>query len=135
MGDKVALILDVDKVEQIEREAATTKLPKIADFLQEQIGQKLTAYIAGLTDPKAVGSWIRGENEPRQPADMRLRYAYQVVRMLVEAYDVETAKAWLFGSNTRLNDEAPAYLLRNAKAVDDLRQLVPTARAFAGSAE
>src|SRR5271155_3588508 len=123
----MTLILDADKLERIEREASTTKLPKIADFLQDQIGQKLTAYIAGLTDPKAVGSWIRGENDPRQPADMRLRYAYQVVRMLVEAYDVETAKAWLFGSNPRLNDEAPAYLLRNAKAVDDLRQLVPTA--------
>lgn len=131
----MALILDANKIEQIEREASTTKFPKIADFLQDQLGQKLTAYIAGLTDPKAVGSWIRGENDPRQPADMRLRYAYQVVRMLVEAYDAETAKAWLFGSNTRLNDEAPAYLLRNAKAVDDLRQLVPTARAFAGSAE
>jgi hypothetical protein len=131
----MAAILDADKVQQIEREAATNKLPKIADFLQAKLGQKLTAYVAGLTDPKAVGSWIRGENDPRQPADMRLRYAYQVVRMLVEAYDAETAKAWLFGANTRLNDEAPAFLLRNAKAVDDLRQLVPTARAFAGSAE
>lgn len=128
-------ILDADKVEQIQREATTNKLPKIATFLQAQLGQKLTGYIAGLTDTKAVGSWIRGENEPRQPADMRLRYAYQVVRMLIEAYDAETAKAWLFGANTRLNDEAPAYLLRNAKAIDDLRQLVPTARAFAGSAE
>lgn len=128
-------ILDADKVQQIEREAAMNKLPKIADFLQANLGQKLTAYVAGLTDPKAVGSWIRGENDPRQLADMRLRYAYQVVRMLVEAYDPETAKAWLFGANTRLNDEAPAYLLRNAKTVGDLRQLVPTARAFAGSAE
>lgn len=128
-------ILDADKVQQIEREATMNKLPKIANFLQDNLGQKLTAYVAGLTDPKAVGSWIRGENDPRQPADMRLRYAYQVVRMLVEAYDPETAKAWLFGANTRLNDEAPAYLLRNAKTVGDLRQLVPTARAFAGSAE
>ncbi len=131
----MTLILDADKIGLIEREAAIKKMPQITEFLQHQLGQKLTAYIAGLTDPKAVGSWIRGENDPRPPADMRLRYAYQVVRMLVEAYDAETAKAWLFGTNTRLNDEAPAYILRNAKAVDDLRQLVPTARAFAGSAE
>ena len=52
----MTVILDEDKVQQIEREAATNKLPKIADFLQAQLGQKLTAYIAGLTDPKAVGS-------------------------------------------------------------------------------
>jgi hypothetical protein len=128
-------ILDANKIEEIEREAVMTPLPKIAAFLQENLGQKLTAYITGLTDPKAVGSWIKGDSDPRPPADMRLRYAFKVVRMLSEAYDSETAKAWLFGSNTRLNDEAPAYLLRRAEQVDDLRQLVPTARAFAGSAE
>ena len=128
-------LLPPSKLQEIERDATTTKLPKLAAYLQENLGQKLTAYVAGLTDPKAVGSWIRGENEPRDAAAMRLRYAYQVVRMLVEAYDADTAKAWLFGANTRLNDDAPAYLLRNAKAVDELRQLIPTARAFAGSAE
>jgi len=123
------------KLEQIEREAATTKLPKVASYLQDTLGQKLTAYVAGLTDPKSVGAWIRGVNDPRDATVMRLRCAYQAVRMLVEAYDADTAKAWLLGTNTRLNDEAPAYLLRNAKVVDDLRQLVPTARAFAGSAQ
>lgn len=123
------------KLEQIERDAATTKLPKVASYLQDTLGQKLTAYVAGLTDPKSVGAWIRGVNDPRETTVMRLRCAYQAVRMLVEAYDADTAKAWLLGTNTRLNDEAPAYLLRNAQAVDDLRQLVPTARAFAGSAE
>jgi hypothetical protein len=126
-------ILDANKVEQIEREATINKLPKIATFLQAQLGQKLTGYVAGLTDPKAVGSWIRGANMPRQPAAMRLRCAYQVVRILIAAYDAETAKAWLFGANTRFNDEAPAYILRNAKATEDLSQLVPTARAFAVS--
>lgn len=128
-------ILDASKLEQIERESTVTKLPKIAHFLQDNIGQKLTAYVTGLNDPKAVGAWIRDETAPRPPADMRLRYAYQVVRMLTEVYDAATARAWLLGSNTRLNDEAPAYLLRTAEKVDDLRQLVPTARSFAGSAE
>jgi hypothetical protein len=124
-----------DAVEEIEKESMTTKPPKIAAYLQETLGQKLTAYVAGLTDPKAVGSWIREENDPRDLAVMRLRCAYQAVRMLVAAYDAGTAKAWLLGTNTRLNDEAPAYLLRNSRTVDDLRQLIPTARAFAGSAE
>ena len=123
------------KLEEIAEQSIATKLPKIAEYLQGTLGQKLTAYIAGLTDPKAVGSWIQGDNEPRDTAALRLRYAYQIVRMLIEAYDADTAKAWLLGSNTRLNDEAPAYLLRNAKAVDGLRQLIPTARAFAGSSE
>jgi hypothetical protein len=131
----VLTLLSRSKIHEIERDATTTKLPKLVAYLQDNLGQKLTAYIAGLTDPKAVGSWIRGETEPRDNTVMRLRNAYQAVRMLVEAYDADTAKAWLLGTNTRLNDEAPAYLIRNAKVVDDLRQLVPTARAFAGSAE
>jgi hypothetical protein len=27
--------------------------------------------------------------------------------MISDAYDAETAKAWLFGTNTRLDDQAP----------------------------
>ena len=127
--------LTPSKLEEIQNATAGTTLPKIAEYLQGTLGQKFTAYIAGLSDPKAVGSWIQGENEPRGAADMRLRCAYQIVRMLIEAYDAETAKAWLLGSNSRLNDEAPAFLLRYAKTVEGLRLLVPTARAFAGSAE
>ena len=73
--------------------------------------------------------------KPRATTELRLRYGYRVVRMILEAYGSETAKAWLFGTNTRLKDEAPAYLLRHAETVDDLRDLVPVARAFAGSVD
>lgn len=128
-------LLTQDKIAEIERAATTTPLSGVAGFLQETLGQKMTAYVAGLNDPKVVGAWVRGENSPRPPSDLRLRYAYQAVRMLAEAFDAETARAWLLGANSRLNDEAPAYILRNAQRVDDLRQFVPTARAFAGSAE
>jgi len=50
--------------------------------------------------------------------------------MLIEAYGDETARAWFFGSNTRLADEAPAYLLRHATSPDDLRRFIPAAYAF-----
>jgi len=95
----------------------------------------MTAYVAGLKDPKIVGRWIARKSAPGSTeTDMRLRCAYQVTRLIVEAYGPETARAWMFGSNSRLDDEAPAYLIRHAGSPDDLRHIVPVARAFAGAA-
>lgn len=34
--------------------------------------------------------------------------------MIVEAFDDKTARAWLFGTNTRLDDDAPIDVLRSA---------------------
>ncbi len=128
-------VLDETKLEQIDREASITPLTDIVVFLRDHVGQKFTAYMSGLNDPKEVGAWTTGKVKPQTPKDMRLRYAYRVVRMLVESYGDDTAKAWLFGTNTRLNDEAPAYLLRHAQVPDDFRDIVPVARAFAGASE
>ena len=120
--------------ETVEREAVTTDFSVVAGWLQDQLGQQLTAYLAGLRDPKVVGKWRRG-NPPRAAAEFRLRTAYSAARMLVDAYGANTARAWFLGSNSRLDDEAPAWLLRHADDPGDVRFLVPAARAFAGSAD
>jgi len=119
----------------VEREAAVSDIAKIAGFLQRALGQKVTAYLSGLRDPRIVGRWSRGEVTPREPVTMRLRAGYQAARMVVDAYGSETARAWFFGTNTRLDDQAPASILRRARTPDDLRLVVPTARAFAGAAD
>ena len=126
--------LAVDPV-AVEREATVSDIAEIAAFLQRTLGQKVTAYLSGLRDPKVVGRWSRHEITPRDPVKMRLRAGYQAARMLVDAYGTETAKAWFFGTNTRLDDQAPATVLRRARIPDDLRLVVPTARAFAGAAD
>ncbi len=120
--------------EIVEREAVTTDFSEVAGWLQDQLGQQLTAYLAGLRDPKVVGKWRRG-NPPRAAAEFRLRTAYSAARMLVDAYGANTARAWFLGSNSRLDDEAPAWMLRHADEPGDVRFLVPAARAFAGSAD
>lgn len=116
----------------IAREATTRSISEIARYLQETLGQRVVAYVCGLRDPKMVGQWANGKVEPRSPADIRLRQAYEAVRLIADAFGPGTAKAWLFGSNTRLDDEAPAYLLRYAETYDAMRLIVPTARAFVG---
>ena len=116
----------------IAHETITLPLADLARYLQRALGQQVVAYVCGLRDPKMVGQWASGRVSPRPPADLRLRQAYEAVRLIEEAYDTVTAKAWLFGTNTRLDDEAPAYLLRYATTFDAMRSIVPTARAFAG---
>jgi hypothetical protein len=123
-------LLNEKKVEEIEHRASTEKIEAIAAFLQENLGQKLTAYLAGLNDPKVVGLWAQRKARPRDLATFRMRCAYKVAAMLIGAYGNETAKSWFFGTNTRLDDEAPAYLLRHGKVPEDMRFIVPAAKAF-----
>jgi len=130
----MATLLNEKKVKDIERRANLEKIDAIAAFLQKNLGQKLTAYLAGLNDPKVVGLWAQGKARPRDLANFKLRCAYKVASMLVDAYGDETAKSWFFGTNTRLDDEAPAYLLRHGKVPEDMHFIVPAAKAFVLSA-
>ncbi len=54
-----------------------------------------------------------------------------VVELLSEAYDTETAKAWLFGTNTRLDDQTPIEMLRAAEAPERFTAVVRAARQLA----
>lgn len=121
--------------EQVERESTLSSPAELATFMQETVGQKLTAFLAGLNDPKVVGRWASGKNEPQFENEQRLRYGYRIVRLLSNAYDASTAKAWLFGTNSRLGDRAPVMLLREASEPETLGMVFLTARAFAGAAE
>ena len=126
--------IDPDLIEAIEHEAVSQKISEVAGFLQEHLGQKVTAYLSGLDHAKTVGLWAAGTSEPRELAKTRLRYAYKAARYLVEAYDDETARAWFFGSNTVLDDEAPAYVLRHGDSPEDLRLIIPAVRQFVEAA-
>jgi hypothetical protein len=117
----------------MEREATLSKLPDMARYLQETLGQQVTAYVCGLKDPKMVGHWAQG-TKPRPPADLRLRQAYEAVRLIAGIYDPETAKSWLFGCNSQLGNEAPAFVLRYAESFDAMREIVPIARGFVAGA-
>ncbi len=118
---------------QVDREATELPIEEIAAFLQAHLGQRITAYVAGVSDRKMVGRWIAGKHAPRPLTTFRLRSAYQAARMLTDAYDDDTAKAWMFGTNSRLDERAPAFVLRNAEEPDEMQLVVATARAFAGA--
>jgi hypothetical protein len=128
------IALNQKKIEAIERKAKVADIHEIAAYLQEHLGQKITAYLSGLRDSKVVGQWAKGRGEPRDLSQFRMKCAYEAALMLVDAYGDETARSWFFGTNTRLDDEAPAYRLRHVKTPEDIRFIVPAARAFVGIA-
>ncbi len=119
-----------EHLETLEREATLSEIFRIALYLQEHLGQRVTAYLSGIKDAKMVGQWAKGKRQPRDPSAFRLRQAYPAARLLVDTFGNETAKAWFFGTNQRLDDEAPAYVLRYGETPDDFRLVLPAARAF-----
>jgi hypothetical protein len=115
---------------QLSSEAARLPIQEIVTFLMQLFGKPMTAYIGGVTDPKMVTHWTGGTNTPRALPQMRLREAYQAARLIVDAAGAETAKAWFFCSNAKLADRAPAHVLRTAATWEDMREVLPAARAF-----
>ena len=108
-------VLTQPAAEKLDRDAATLSVADVAGYLQDQLGQRVAAHLVGLRDAKQIGRYRREDGpEPNQRTELRLREGYKIVRMIVEAFDEKTAKAWLFGTNTRLDDEAPIDVMRAA---------------------
>ena len=121
-------------VEAIERDSATASIPDIVEYLQDHLGSRTVAFLAGLEDTQMLRQYRAG-TQPRDMPRLRLRSAYQATRMLTETFGDETAEGWMFGSNSKLDDEAPARVLRTAQSFDDLRLIVPAAKAFTRAPE
>jgi hypothetical protein len=115
-----------------DTDVALLPIHEVALFLRTHLGKKTAAYASGVSDPKMVNHWIARRNTPRERPQMRLREAYRAAELLVAAHGDEVAKAWFIGSNAELGDQAPAYVIRNAGTWEELRLVLPAARAFAG---
>jgi hypothetical protein len=121
-----------EAVDALERDAAALEIRAIARYLQDELGQRMAAHMAGLTDAKQIGRYSRQDGPmPSDKVDRRLREGYKVVRMIAASYDTKTAKAWLFGTNTRLDDNAPIELLGQADSTEDFIAVQRAARQFA----
>ena len=125
-------VLTVSAVQRLDDEAATHSIREIAAYLQEAVGQRVAAALAGLADAKQIGRYARENGpEPHGVTERRLREGYKVVKMLVDAYDAKTARAWLFGTNTRLDDRAQIEVLGAASNTEEFAMVVRAARQVA----
>ena len=109
-------------------------LPFATRYLLENLGPEVTAYLSGSEDVKTVKRWVMGESKPDSIGGKRLRCAYEVASLIVDAYDGETARVWFCGMNQRLNDEAPAEVLRKGSGPADWRAILSSACEFVESA-
>jgi hypothetical protein len=112
--------------EQAHQQAVREDIARIAQFLQETLGQKLTAYAAGVKDPKAIGKYARGDHAPREETEARLRNVFRVTQLLLTGDSPATVRAWMIGSNPQLDDDAPIELLHETQ----VRPVLRAAEAF-----
>jgi len=121
--------LDATEIE-IERHMVLIDTAAMAGYLQEHLGQKLTAYLAGLKDVKSVGQWAQARSEPPAITRERLRAAFHATSLFLIVYGDREAQGWFFGANSSLNDRAPAAVLRDAETPAEMALIAPLARAF-----
>lgn len=117
---------------RLDDEATIRSIREIAAYVQDAVGQRVAAAMAGLSDAKQIGRYARADGpDPHATTERRLREGYKVVRILVDAYDGKTARAWLFGTNALLDDRAPIDLLGAATDTADFAAVVRAARQIA----
>jgi hypothetical protein len=126
--------LTASAAEQLEHDANRLEPSEIAAYLQQELGQRVAAHLAGLSDTRQIGRYVRQQEAPSQITERRLREGYKAVRMISDAYNAKTAQAWLFGTNSRLDDEAPVEVLGQAEATEQFAAVVRAARQFASFA-
>jgi hypothetical protein len=103
--------------------------PELVRRLTEIVGRKLTAYIAGVKDVRALDRWING-TEPYGDVEERLRFAYQVVRTLSQHDSPRIVQAWLTGVNPELGDRVRLRVLRDGDLSTVAPEILGAARAL-----
>jgi hypothetical protein len=93
------------------------------------IGKKLTAYIAGVKDVRAIDRWM-DEAVPYKSAEDRLRFAFRVVKTIENQEDRSVVQSWLTGLNPELNDRVPIRLLREGDLEIVGPEILGAVRAF-----
>jgi hypothetical protein len=111
------------------KESLSLEFPHLVSRLVSLIGRKLTAYVAGVKDVRTVDSWIAG-TQPYGDVESRLRFAFQVVRMLSDHDSPRIVQAWLMGVNPELGDRVPVRLLREGELDTIAQEVLGAARAF-----
>lgn len=112
--------------QEAHRKSVESTIQDVVGYMQEVLGQKLVAYIAGVSDSRTVARWAAGERTPRAEHEQRVRCAYQIFQLLLAEEAPHTVRAWFLGLNPQLDDESPAESIRK----DMFREVLVAAKAF-----
>ncbi|WP_125616023.1 hypothetical protein [Specibacter cremeus] len=78
----------------------------------ERLGRLSGAWERAKNSQNAGIEWVRGDLEPTQPAQQRLRFAYGVIQEIETAQSKRVAQAWALSINPRLGFESPIKAIR-----------------------
>ena len=110
-----------------------TRLPFrfVVKELVDLLGAKLVAYIASVTETRAVAEWATESREPKDASvPARLRLALRLAKFIAQHDNPQVAQAWFQGLNPQLGDRSPARLLREGAIAEVGPEVVAAARAF-----
>lgn len=110
--------------------AVRQAFPVVVKELRELLGAKLVAYVAGVSETRAVHEWADSVRKPRGAVEDRLRLALRIAGFIADHEDARVAQAWFQGLNPQLDDRSPARLLRDGEVEDVGPQILAAARAF-----
>ena len=105
---------------------------EVSTRLVDLLGAKLVAYVGSTSETRTVQQWSSGEREPTDDVNLRLRAAHRAASLLREKEAATVVQAWFQGMNRRLDDVAPARLLREGDIAEAGPAVLAAARAFAG---
>lgn len=104
---------------------------QVVQELVDILGARLVAYIASVTEARAVREWASGDREFKKPdIERRLRHALYVAMFISEAESQHAAQSWFQGLNPQLDDRSPARLLREGDIEEIGPEIASAARAF-----
>jgi hypothetical protein len=106
------------------------RFPAVADALRNVLGARLTAYVGGVEETRAVHAWAEGLRRPSEATQQRLRHALVLALTIADADGPEVAQAWFQGLNPQLDDRSPARHLREGDLDDIGPEVTTVARAF-----
>lgn len=97
-------------------------------YLFHAIGRDWMIYCSGLdTIQKSLG--FRFMRAPLK-VEVRLRYAYQAILLVEEAFGKDVSRVWLFKKNRNLNWESPADTFRYSDNLSKLSRVIEVAQKF-----
>lgn len=114
---------------------SSIRLPinEIVVQLRDLLGAKLVAYVAGVSETRAVRAWAEGSREPNPTTESVLRHAHRVSFQIVQSEGEAVVPVWFQGMNPHLGDKSPARVLREGDFEQEAPRVLAAADDFVGA--
>ena len=93
---------------------AGQRVEYLAEWLEVTLGPRLAAYAVGVA-PSDICRFAHGDDEPEPDVEERLRNLYKATWFIASTDGPGSAHDWLMAPNPKLEDRAPAELLRDGE--------------------